>query len=178
MITTIEAWFVLSSYKKRIQVCLPEMNNLCRIKDCCFFVWRQITGRTMVRYLIVGFGLFLVDLSIFMLLKLFGVSTPLAQAVSRTTGATAGFLTHKLFTFRNKSRKTAVLAVQGSGYIANTVFTIVISPLIVSGLEHLIPHNLIIVKILTEIIMVTEVYIAMRFIFKNRVVLGRNRAIR
>lgn len=129
---------------------------------------RRLAGGSLPRYLLVGGGLFLVDLAVFLLLKrAFGLPTPIAQGVSRTVGSVTGFAAHKFFTFRNRDTTVTGVATQGSGYVALTVFNILFSPLVVSGVEHLLPGNLVRIKFLAEIILVTETFLVLRFIFRR-----------
>lgn len=129
-------------------------------------LWKFITNNTVILYLLVGSVLFLIDLGVFLTLtKVFGLQIAIAQGISRTVGATVGFGSHKLVTFHNRSKKVKTVAAQGTGYVVLTVANIFISAAVVSGIEYIISHNLVLVKILAEIIMVTETYFVLRVIF-------------
>lgn len=133
---------------------------------------------TVVRYFISGGALFMVDLAVFLTLRLLlEVPSPLAQFCSRTTGATLGFALHKLFTFRNRDRDRTAIVMQGTGYAANTIFTILFSPAVVVFFEYLLPGRLVLVKLLTEAVMICETYLALRFIFKSRGMNSPNREL-
>ncbi len=127
--------------------------------------WRALWSSSPIRYLATGSFLFLIDLAVFMTLKSLGVSTVAAQAVSRTIGATIGFAGHKLFSFKNKEKNAAALTIQGTSYAICTIANIVISPVVVLAFEHLVPTNLILVKVFAEMVMIVETYIVLRWIF-------------
>ena len=127
-------------------------------------LWGRFQG---MRYLVIGGMLFLVDLSVFLLLKRLGLPTSLAQLSSRSVGALLGFVAHKRITFRNVDNRSSVLALQGGGYLLATLLTILISPFVVSGIEILIPRQLVVVKIVSEILMVIASYLAMRIVFRS-----------
>ncbi len=144
---------------------------IVRIKQLCL----SIVGLSPVRYLMTGGALFAIDLAVFLTLKHLDASTPLAQVVSRTVGAAVGFVGHKAFSFRNRDRETRAIAVQGGGYLACTILNIIISPFIVTGVELLLPYNLTFVKIVAEVVMVTETYFVLRWVFKIRARQGPDR---
>ena len=130
--------------------------------------WRKLIDGSAIRYLMVGGTLFLVDLATFLCLKKIGTTTLIAQAISRTVGATLGFLGHKVISFRSRDYKTQLVAAQGAGYTISTVLNILISPILVAGLEYAVPGRLILVKVLAEIVMVIETYFVLRWIFRKR----------
>lgn len=123
---------------------------------------------TPIRYSITGILLFVVDLTVFLTLKHFGATTLFSQFVSRSVGASLGFVGHKFFSFCNKKFSMSVIAIQGTGYISCSIFNIFISPFVVLGFEYLIPNNLFLVKFLAEVIMVVETYFILKWIFGSR----------
>lgn len=130
---------------------------------------RAAWGRSTVRYLFIGGVLFLLDLAAFLALKHLGIGTVPAQVVSRTVGAAAGFAGHKLVSFRNREQGGRALAAQGTSYAVLTVVNILISPLVVVGFEHLLGWaGLPVVKVAAEVVMVTETYLVLRWVFRGR----------
>jgi putative flippase GtrA len=101
-------------------------------------------------------------------LKRIGAPTPIAQVISRSVGATVGFAGHKVFSFRNRDQSAKTFAAQGTGYLTITLINIAISPAVVTAVEHFLPGNLPLVKVLAEIVMVTETYFVLRWIFKKK----------
>lgn len=147
-------------------------------------VFKRLTSNTVFRYLLTGGTLFLIDFAVFVGFKSLGVATPVAQVISRTTGAAVGFVGHKLFTFGNRDRSATTMAVQGTGYIGVTIFTILFSPLVVGFFAHVIPSDMrvleavpyvsatglywMIVKVPSEVIMLVITYILLNLIFMKR----------
>ncbi|MFO8071542.1 MAG: GtrA family protein [Polyangia bacterium] len=131
-------------------------------------IWRRLSDWSAFRYLVTGGVLFVIDLSIFLGLKRLETPTPIAQAISRTTGALIGFAGHKLYSFRNREWKGSRLAAQGTGYTVLTVANIFISPAVVMGFEWLLPGRLVLVKVLAEVVMVTETYLVLSWLFRAR----------
>ncbi len=131
-------------------------------------IWRRLSEWSMFRYLVTGGVLFLIDLAVFLGLKEIETPTPVAQAISRTCGALIGFAGHKLYSFRNRDWKGGRLAAQGTGYTVLTVVNIFFSPAVVTGFEWLLPGRLVLVKVLAEVVMVSETYLVLRWLFRAR----------
>lgn len=93
---------------------------------------RTLALKTFFRYIFVGGSLFIVDLTAFLIATSYYSITPaISQLISRSLGATIGFIAHKNITFkkRNNKQKHSVVS-QGSGYILLSVFTFFISPIV------------------------------------------------
>jgi putative flippase GtrA len=131
-------------------------------------LWARVSRHQVVRYLLFGCTLFVLDLAVFLGLTFLSVPIPAAQVISRTTGAAAGFVGHKVFTFRDRDGSTPTIAVQSAGYVACTLINIVLSPIVVTAFAYQLPYNLLIVKILAEIVMVSETYLVLKWVFKKR----------
>ncbi len=64
---------------------------------------KGMQGEKLVRYVCVGFGVFLIDYSVFLLMgRILNIHPLLVNPVSRTVGALACFLGHRRFTFAKK----------------------------------------------------------------------------
>lgn len=124
---------------------------------------------TFVRYLGVGGGSFLVDFACFItLVRLAGFTPELAQVFSRTAGAASGFLGHKYFSFANSDPEAArkrSSTFQVIGYLAVTVFGIVVSPFVIQLMLYLDGDRLLIGKLCTEVVMMCINFVAMRALF-------------
>jgi putative flippase GtrA len=122
----------------------------------------------VVRYVLVGGFLFLVDVSVFLaLVKGAGVGLGLAQVVSRTAGAATGFLLHRAWTFAGDGEHRLSLPFQGSGFVALNLVNIAISPLVVTGVDHLFHFPLLVTKIVSEALIVGESFVMLRWIFRR-----------
>lgn len=124
-----------------------------------------------LRYVAVGGGTFLVDLSCFLLLvKQAGVSPEIAQACSRTVGAAAGFFGHKYFSFaqpENEGVQSRSSTVQIVGYICITVAGIVLSPFVIWFMLRIVEPHLVVAKVLTEAVMVCINFVLMKALFSR-----------
>lgn len=119
------------------------------------------------RYLLTGAGLFLIDLTVFMICVLIlGLDVRLGQIISRTVGATVGFFGHKYFSFRsNREHNLSLLVFQGSAYTLITVLNILLSPIIVYMAVKATHGELIFAKVIAEIILVSQTYVLLRILF-------------
>lgn len=119
------------------------------------------------RYLLTGAGLFLIDLTIFMICVLIlGLDIRLGQIISRTVGAIVGFFGHKYFSFRsNREHSPSLLAFQGSAYTLITIFNILLSPIVLYMIVETTYGKLVLAKVITEIIIVSNTYILLRILF-------------
>ncbi|MBN1382513.1 MAG: GtrA family protein [Deltaproteobacteria bacterium] len=143
------------------------MNSLSeRFKNFFFIFW----GLSAFRYLFVGGLLFLLDLSVFLTLaEIFSFDIRLAQAISRTAGAVAGFGGHKYISFRTRSVGSFILGIeQGMSYTLLTIINIFISPFIVQLAVHTVGGSLTIGKVVAEMFIVMETYFLLRFVFRKR----------
>lgn len=132
--------------------------------------WPASVQDPRLRYLGVGATLFIIDLTVFLVLKDIGVSTVLAQVFSRTAGSVIGFFGHKLVSFSNPNYGVVLVVWQGLTYSMVTVINICISPLLVSSLESLLPERWVLVKVLAEFVLVIETYIILHWIFRRQAV--------
>ncbi|HOJ63125.1 MAG TPA: GtrA family protein [Spirochaetota bacterium] len=127
-----------------------------------------------VRYLINGAFLFVIDFIIFYFFnKIIGFKVYFCQAISRTCSAFIGFWTHKYFVFKNKENDLLKFSLQGILFIGLIFFNIFFSSFVVYFLYYIIKvKNILLLKILTETIVVTESYLSLNLIFwkskKNR----------
>lgn len=131
---------------------------------------RAVIRHRLVRYLLVGGALFALDAAVFWaLVRLGGWDVRAAQLVSRTTGAAAGFLGHRLFTFREPGKAHAHgLASQGTGYLAVTLLNIAVSPFVVQAAVWALPFSLLLAKVAAEVVMVTETFLLLRLVFRQK----------
>jgi putative flippase GtrA len=130
-------------------------------------VAQRLAGLSFVRYLVTGAGLFLIDLGVFLAcVRLFAFDIAAAQLIARTAGAGIGFLGHKYFSFRaERVEGVPALAIQGSGYVAVTLFNIAFSPLVVQAAVQIADGRLVLAKIAAEAFLVLETYILLRALF-------------
>lgn len=128
-------------------------------------VWR---AAPFLRYLLVGGGLFVLDFAVFVALHLgLGLRVGWSQAVSRTVGAAAGFVGHRAISFPAEQR-THSMTQQGAGYLALTIVNMVISPLLVEGLQSVLGGRGLAAKLITDVIMVLETYVLLKYLFRSR----------
>lgn len=148
-------------------------------------LFKKILKVKIVRYLLTGGALFLIDYTIFYTLsERLGVDVRVSQFISRFTGAAIGFIAQKVFVFQNKDKRAFTLSVQGGLYIALTVVNIFLSGFLVAWLEKVLPMwenaavpafivflvrdwRIFVVKVINETIMVTETYIVLNLIFRK-----------
>jgi len=135
---------------------------------------RRLLSWRLVRYLLVGGGLFVLDTAVFLtLVRLFGWDLRLAQLVSRTVGAATGFVGHRGFTFRQPGKDHAhSVAAQGTGYVAVTLFNIAFSPFVVQfaawAVPGTLPFSLVLAKIAAECVIVVESFLLLNVVFRQR----------
>lgn len=120
-----------------------------------------------VRYLINGGFLFIIDFCIFYTFnKIVGLDVQFCQAISRSSSAIIGFFTHKYFVFKNKESSLLKFSLQGFLFIGLIIFNVFFSSFVVYLFYYIIKiKNIVLLKILTEIIMVTESYLLLNLIF-------------
>ena len=131
---------------------------------------RQAMNVRVLRYLIVGGLLFLIDLGVVYTLVIgMDMGPGIAQLFGRTTGAVTGFFLHRNFTFRSPTDEYRIGAVgQGSGYILLGIATIMISPFILLVMLDIFSQQLVVAKVFTEVVIVAGNFIAMRLVFRHR----------
>lgn len=128
----------------------------------------------IIRYLFTGGVLFLIDLAVFKTLRhLLGMQTLYAQWISRTVGASIGFIAQKVFVFQNKDNRAISLSFQGLAYLTLTVVNIFLSGWLLFGIEQLSLKILktapdLLIKVPNEVIMVMWTYLVTSQIFKQR----------
>ncbi|MCO4746613.1 MAG: GtrA family protein [Proteobacteria bacterium] len=125
------------------------------------------TVRQLSRYVAVGAGLFAVDLAVFMGLVTIDVPIPVAQLISRATGAVLGFFLHRQWTFAGETEHASGAGTQGAGYAALTLANLGLSPVVVTVLANLVP-SLVLAKVLTEVAMVLTTFALTRWLFRRR----------
>ncbi len=124
--------------------------------------------RRFVRYLAVGVALFVLDFAVFVLLHVgLHVEVGVSQAISRTLGAAAGFVAHRKFTFPARERAHSLTG-QGAGYVVLTIVNLLLAPLLIELLDWLLNGAGVIAKILTDVVMVLETYLVLKFLFRQR----------
>jgi len=121
----------------------------------------------LVRYLINGGFLFIIDFIIFYFFyKIIGIPVHFCQTISRGGSASVGFFTHKYFVFKNRDSSLLKFSLQGILFIALLFFNVFFSSFVVYILYYIIRiKNIVILKVLTEIIVVIESYIFLNLIF-------------
>jgi len=136
--------------------------------------WRQLLQRPELRrigrFLLVGGGLFALDLAIFLSLTTFAkVSVWWAQTVSVSVRTVVGFVAHKWFTFRGDTPDDASsTATQGVAYTVQGVLNVPISAAVVTACVWAAGGSELLGKVLAEGIMAVEVYLLYRLVVYRR----------
>jgi putative flippase GtrA len=135
---------------------------------------RALLQASPLRYLIVGGVLFAVDLAVFLLLfEVLGVAPAVAQLAARGSGALIGFFAHRHYTFRAALPSPRFgLGIQGGGYLSVALATFFLSPVVLVLALDALGSRAIPAKIVTEAVLVTLTYLAMRFLFGRAVRTG------
>jgi len=119
------------------------------------------------RYLLAGGALFLLDLAVFLALTRLGsFSIPVGQWISRATGATAGFVVHRYFSFADSRAGPRRLVGQGWFYALLTIAGIAISPLVLGSAAALTGYRMVPAKVISEVVMITINFFVLRQIFR------------
>jgi len=118
-----------------------------------------------IRYLLVGVSLAALDVSIYLALVAGGMPQPIAQIISRVTGAIAGFLAHRLFTFPSDERAMGD-ATQGAGYSALIVWGVLLGPAMVVSCTWLLGGWIFGGKILSDILLAAQNFLILRWVFR------------
>ena len=128
---------------------------------------RAVLGHRVLRYLLVGGGLFALDAAVFLLLvRGAGWDLRVAQLVSRAVGASAGFFGHRAFTFGDRPSARGV-AGEGAGYLGVTLFNLAVSPLVVALFAAALPFSLLLAKVAAEVVLVSQTYFLLRLVFRT-----------
>jgi putative flippase GtrA len=119
-----------------------------------------------VRFLVVGGGLFLLDLVLFLALASgLSMAVPVAATISVTVRVLVGFLAHKKVTFQQGLGDGALrTGRQGVAYGVMAVVNIPITAFVVTACVWALGDWNLGGKVLAEAIMVFEVYLAYKFI--------------
>jgi len=128
----------------------------------------QLRDSTGLRYLLTGGVLFLLDLGIYVALHLgLGVAVMASQLISRSTGAAAGFIGHKYFSFGANGDRQAMRATsQGLAYVLIMGANILVSPLLVAFMVSLLDGRAVVGKLISDAIIIAETYLLLRLIFR------------
>lgn len=127
--------------------------------------WRAEAER-FARFLVVGGGLFLLDLGLFLALATgLSVAVPLAATASVTVRILVGFVAHKLFTFQQGLGEGAArTGRQGVAYLVMGVVNIPITAAVVTGCVWALGGWNLGGKVLAEGILVIEVYLLYKYV--------------
>jgi len=130
-------------------------------------VTERLLTFALIRYLIVGGTLFFIDLFAFLgFVTLLGWTVPMAQLTSRTIGGIVGFFGHKYFSFgTDRDEGLMTWATKGGAYTAVLILNIAVSPFLVYGMYVLLDGDLIMSKVISEIVMFSGTFIFLRYIF-------------
>ena len=130
---------------------------------------RRLMSSEGFRFLLSGTSLFILDFSIYLLCrKVFGIEVFWAELMARSTGATAGFLLHKFFTFANPKGANAMsVKTQGAGYFGTAAFNLMFSPILVSYLVWIMDPYELMAKVLGSVLLAVETFLVFRFVFRE-----------
>ena len=132
---------------------------------------KKVISIKLIRYLINGTILFIIDYIVFYILKVnFNINIEICQMISRSISASFGFFSHKFIVFKNDEKNPAKVGFQGFLFISLVISNIFISAFLVySFYNYFLITNLFILKVITEIIVVTESFLLLNFvIFKMK----------
>lgn len=132
-----------------------------------------LLGRTelgrVARFLVVGGGLFAIDLAVFLALADgLGLAVWWAQVASVSVRTAVGFAAHKWFTFRGDTDDSAATtARQGAAYLVQGAVNVPISAAVVTGCVWLAGGWALGGKVLSEGVLAVEVYLLYRlFVYR------------
>lgn len=136
---------------------------------------KSLFEKKVIRYLFTGGILFLIDTAVYLTLKnLLHLDVKVAQWISRSIGATIGFVGHKFFVFKDDDVRYLTLTWQGVIYVGLVILNVFLSGWLLDGIYNLfglqrtlLVHDFI-AKVMNEVVMVTETYIVLNIIFKKR----------
>lgn len=123
-------------------------------------------GRRILRFLVVGGGLFALDLALFLVLvNAVGLEVWWAQMISVSLRTALGFVLHKWFTFAGDTASDArTTARQSMAYIAQGVVNIPISAAVVTACVWFTGGWALLGKVLSEGILAVWVFFLYRFV--------------
>ncbi|ALO36433.1 hypothetical protein CMT41_18055 [Colwellia sp. MT41] len=121
----------------------------------------------LIRYLISGGGVFILDFSVFLLLfEWFEFSAAMANIISKGIGASTGYVLHSYYTFswkKNKNTKRAAF-----DYALLTLTNVIISTLLLFLLIDIQHWSPVTWKILVDIfVILVAFFVARYFIFRK-----------
>ena len=124
----------------------------------------------LLRYLVAGSVLFLLDfLVVLSLIRFNDVNPAIAQLIGRSTGAIAGFILHRNFTFSDYLDGSQLSVThQGTGYLSIAMTTLIASPFILVGALAVVGDHILYAKVLTEIVLVAINFVLMKQLFRAR----------
>jgi putative flippase GtrA len=123
-------------------------------------------ARRIGRFLVVGGGLFTLDLTLFLVLvKLAGLDVWWAQTISVSIRTALGFVLHKWFTFAGDTKTDASsTAKQSVAYIIQGLINIPISAAVVTGCVWATGGYALIGKVMSEAVLAVWVFFLYRFV--------------
>lgn len=123
-------------------------------------------ARRIGRFLVVGGGLFTLDLGLFLLfVKVSGLDVWWAQTLSVSIRTALGFVLHKWFTFAGDTKSDAsTTAKQSVAYLVQGVVNIPISAAVVTACVWATGGYALIGKVLSEVVLAAWVFFLYRFV--------------
>ncbi len=123
-------------------------------------------ARRIGRFLVVGGGLFTLDLAMFLVLvKLAKLDVWWAQTISVTIRTALGFVLHKWFTFAGDTKSDAsTTAKQSVAYITQGVINIPISAAVVTACVWATGGYALVGKVMSEFVLAAWVFVLYRFV--------------
>jgi putative flippase GtrA len=141
----------------------------------------SMLDRKIIRYLINGAVLFVIDTTVLYLLRrIFGIDIRVAKVLSRIVSTTIGFFTHKYLVFRNKKNKPLHVSLQGVAFATLLVINMGLSAGLAWLLEQviriptielaswLVISNLLVINVITEGLMAIETFFVLNVIFHQK----------
>lgn len=131
--------------------------------------------RRIARFILVGGGLFALDFGIFaVMVQPLAIDPVWAQPVANIVRAIVGFFAHKWFTFAGDSADgVAKTAGQGLVYGVQAAVNVPISTAVVVGCIWVLGGWELGGKLLSEVVMIAEVYLLYRFLVFGGRLFGR-----
>lgn len=130
-------------------------------------IFYYLTKYKLIRYLINGGFLFLIDFAVFSFFYyFFKLDVQFCQIISRSCSACIGFFSHKFLVFKNDEKEVFKFSLQFILFLSLLFFNVFFSAFLVYFFHHvLLIKNVLFFKVLTEFIIVVESYILLNFIF-------------
>ena len=126
----------------------------------------DLLQRPLVRYILVGGTVYVVELAIIFGLQLRGLSAVVAVGISYIVGTMLAFTLQKLFTFRDKRMHRKVVGLQLLAMAGLVIFNFLFSIALTALMQHTLPA----VVVRTGAILITTLwnfYLYRTAIFKN-----------